>query len=74
MKRMVQLTREQEKVYRQMKELALAELNGKMVTTANVITQMMRLHQITCGHFVSDDGKVQEIKNNRIDEVSSFEL
>ena len=31
MKRMVQLTREQEKVYRQMKELALAELNGKMV-------------------------------------------
>ena len=71
MKRMVQLTREQEKVYRQMKELALAELNGKMVTTANVITQMMRLHQITCGHFVSDDGKVQEIKNNRLDELMS---
>ena len=69
MKRMVQLTREQEKVYRQMKELALAELNGKMVTTANVITQMMRLHQITCGHLKNDDDTITEIKNNRINSL-----
>ena len=29
----------------------------------------MRLHQITCGHFTSDDGTVQEIKNNRIPQL-----
>jgi SNF2 family DNA or RNA helicase len=52
-----------------MKQQAIAFLNGKMITTATVITQMMRLHQITCGHFKSDDGDVQEIKNNRIDEL-----
>jgi SNF2 family DNA or RNA helicase len=52
-----------------MKEKAIAFLNGKMVSTATVITQLMRLHQITCGHFTSDDGDVQEIKNNRIDEL-----
>jgi len=44
-------------------------LNGKMTTTATVITQMMRLHQITCGHFKADDGSVQEIKNNRLNEL-----
>jgi SNF2 family DNA or RNA helicase len=29
----------------------------------------MRLQQITCGHFVADDGTTQEIKNNRINEL-----
>ena len=45
-----------------MKKEAIAVLNGKMVSTATVITQLMRLHQITCGHFTADDGTVQEIK------------
>jgi SNF2 family DNA or RNA helicase len=52
-----------------MKELALAHLNGKVTTTATVITQMMRLHQITCGHFKADDDSVQEIKSNRLNEL-----
>ena len=45
-----------------MKEEAIAFLNGKMVTSATVITQLMRLHQITCGHFRSNDGAVQDLK------------
>jgi len=69
MKRVIQLTPEQKKVYSQMKAMALAELNGKMITTVNVITQLMRLQQITCGHFKADDGSMQEIKNNRITEL-----
>ena len=69
MKRIVQLSDEQKKVYTQMKKIALAELNGKIVTTVNVITQLMRLHQITCGHFKSDDGTTQLLKNNRLDEL-----
>ena len=69
MKRTIQLTEEQRKVYRQMKEIALATLNGKLTTTHNVITQLMRLHQITCGHFKSDDGQIQKIANNRLDEL-----
>jgi len=66
MKRTVELTDEQKKVYKQMKQEAIAFLNGKMVTSATVITQLMRLHQITCGHFKSNDGTVQDLKNNRI--------
>jgi SNF2 family DNA or RNA helicase len=69
MKRVVQLSPDQQKVYRQMKQLALAELNGKTMSTATVLTQLMRLHQITCGHFTSDDGTVQELKSNRLEEL-----
>ena len=69
LKRTIDLSDEQRKVYKQMKQEALAVLNGKMVTSATVITQLMRLHQITCGHFTSDDGTIQEIKNNRISQL-----
>jgi SNF2 family DNA or RNA helicase len=69
MKRTIQLSDEQQKVYKQMKEIALATLNGKLVTTHNVITQLMRLHQITCGHFKADDGTTQTLKSNRLDEL-----
>ena len=69
MKRQINLTPDQKKLYEQMRKEALAILNGKRVTTVNALTQLMRLHQITCGHFTSDDGMTQPIKNNRIDEL-----
>ena len=66
MKRIVKLTPEQEKIYGQMKRLALAEMEGKTMSTATVLTQLMRLQQINCGHFTADDGTIKDIKNNRI--------
>ncbi len=69
MKRQIKLSPDQHKLYEQMKKEALAILNGKKVTTVNALTQLMRLHQITCGHFSADDGSTQPIKNNRIDEL-----
>ena len=68
-KRNVALTSEQSKLYQQMKTMALAILNGKQVTSVTVLTQLMRLHQITCGHFTADDGSTQLVKNNRITEL-----
>jgi len=69
MKRIIELTSEQKKVYKQMKEEALAELHGKQITTMTALTQLMRLQQITCGHFVADDGTTQPIKSNRLTEL-----
>ena len=69
MKRTIDLTSEQKKVYKQMKEEALAQLNGKQITTMTALTQLMRLQQITCGHFVADDGTTQNIKSNRLGEL-----
>ena len=71
-RREIELTEEQLKLYSTMKQMALATLNGKLLTAPNVLTQLMRLHQITCGHFKSDDGKIQELKNNRIEELMSI--
>ena len=71
-KRHITLTKEQEKVYKQMKKHALATLNGKLTSTMTVLTQLMRLHQITCGHFTADDGSTQTIESNRIKELMNI--
>ena len=71
-KRYITLTPEQKKVYDQMKKAAIAVLNGKVTSTMTVLTQLMRLHQITCGHFTADDGSVQTINNNRIKELMNI--
>ena len=64
--RQVELTDEQKTLYSTMKSAALASLKGKMATAPHILTQMMRLHQITCGHLKNDDDSITEIKNNRI--------
>ena len=69
MKREIELTDEQKKAYHTMKSMALAQVNGKIATAPHVLTQLMRLHQITCGHFKADDGTIQEFKNNRMGEL-----
>ena len=69
MKRIIQLTPEQDKLYKQMKEQALAEMNGERMSTDTALTQLMRLQQITCGHFKGDDAEIQDIKHNRLDEL-----
>jgi SNF2 family DNA or RNA helicase len=71
MKRHVSLTPDQKKIYQQMKKQALAVLNGKVTTTMTVLTQLMRLHQITCGHFTADDGTTQAVESNRLNELMS---
>ena len=71
-KREVELTEEQSKAYATMKSAALALLKGKMATAPHVLTQLMRLHQITCGHLKNDDGTTTTLKNNRIKELLSL--
>ena len=69
MKRYISLTPDQKKIYEQMKKQAIAVLNGKVTTTMTVLTQLMRLHQITCGHFTADDGSTQPVNSNRLNEL-----
>ena len=69
-RRDVPLTAEQDKAYVQMKKLALAKLdNGELATTASVLTQIMRLQQICCGHIQSDDGELVTLASNRYREL-----
>ena len=69
MKHVVEMTKEQKKVYKQMKEEAIAYLDGKVLSSATVMTQVMRLHQITCGHFTPDDGEIKNLPCNRMTEL-----
>ena len=71
-KRHIQLTPDQKRVYQQMKQAAMAVLNGKVTTTMTVLTQLMRLHQITCGYVTADDGSVQQVESNRMNELMSI--
>ena len=68
-KREIELTEEQKMAYSTMKSAALAQLNGKLATAPHVLTQMMRLHQITCGHLKTDEGDITELKSNRLSEL-----
>ena len=68
-KHYVELTKEQKKVYEQMKKEAIAFLDGKMQSSATVMTQLMRLHLITCGHFTADDGTIKDLPCSRLGEL-----
>ena len=72
MKRSVALTTEQLDAYVQMKKFALVQLNSKTLTTTSVLAQMIRLHQIVCGHLATDDGKVVSLPNNRLKELCAI--
>jgi SNF2 family DNA or RNA helicase len=71
--RNVELTPEQKRIYRELKEYAMAELEDlEMVTTVSVITQILRLQQVVCGFIRSDSGEIKSLPNNRIKELISI--
>ena len=69
-RRDVTLTAEQKKLYSELQNLAITERENKeLISVTNILTQLLRLHQIVCGHVKSDDGTETPIENNRIDEL-----
>jgi SNF2 family DNA or RNA helicase len=72
MKRYVSLTPEQLDAYMQMKKLALVQIQKGTLTTTSVLAQLIRLHQIVCGHMATDEGRVVSLSNNRIKELQAI--
>ena len=62
----VELTPEQERVYKSIKEDCIALLEGELVTTTIALTKIVKLHQILTGFVITDDDKTINLKNNRI--------
>lgn len=71
LKRTVELTPEQGRVYNQLKDIALAMIDDKMITTPNILTQILRLSQVCSGFVRTDDGVVRELPSNKLDELMS---
>jgi SNF2 family DNA or RNA helicase len=68
--RAVSLTPEQDRIYRELKEFALANINDdEFMTAPNVMTQLLRMQQVLSGHTKSDYGELIEIEDNRIKEL-----
>jgi len=64
--RYVEMTEEQARMYESIRRDGIALLQGGLVTTQQVITQMLRLQQILSGHLKTDDGEILTFKTNRI--------
>ena len=65
--RNVDLTIEQIRMYDEMKRNAQIMLTeGDSVSATAVIVQILRLHQIVCGHLNTDDGEKITVPSNRV--------
>lgn len=62
----VELTPEQKRMYKEMKNLSFAMDDTDIMSVQVALTKMLRLHQILCGSFTTDDGEIKQIPNNRI--------
>jgi SNF2 family DNA or RNA helicase len=63
----VEHTPEQATWYAQLKEEAMIQFSEQsMVSSTSVLTTMMKLHQINCGHVIDDEGNMVHIPSNRI--------
>lgn len=70
MRREVSMLPEQARIYNELKTFCTAQLNAQsFVTATQVITQMLRLHQVLCGHVTDEDGNEHEIETNRTKEL-----
>jgi|TARA_Y100000033_G_scaffold45083_1_gene48133 SNF2 family DNA or RNA helicase len=65
--REVNLNDEQRQYYMSLKKAAIVLLNdGELVSAPAVMTQLLRLQQVLCGHLKTDDGDLVEFKTNRM--------
>lgn len=69
MTRNIELTKEQKKIYKDMREDCLADCDGQIVSATNIIVKILRLHQIACGHVTYDTGVSEDLPNHRISEL-----
>ena len=66
--REVGVTDEQLKYYHSIKTAAMALLDdGELVSAPAIMTQLLRLQQVLCGHVMTDDGELVEFPTKRIE-------
>lgn len=70
-RRDVELSPEQRRAYDEVKKNATTMLEGgQHVTTTEVITQILRLQQILCGHVTDELGVVHLLANRRVEALT----
>jgi SNF2 family DNA or RNA helicase len=67
--RYVEMTPEQKRLYNEMKKEATTEFNGSYASATNIVSRLIRMHQILCGHIVDEEGQIHPVPENRTDEL-----
>jgi len=70
--RTVELEEKAKKLYDKIQEESYAELDESEVTTANILTRILRLSQLTGGHITDDDGTVNTVSQAKLDALSDI--
>lgn len=59
-------------IYDSIEDESYAELDKSEVTTANILTRLLRLSQITGGHLTDDDGIVNTVSTAKLDALADI--
>jgi SNF2 family DNA or RNA helicase len=66
----VELTDEQQRIYTQMRDIAMAQLSDTEFTTASIkLDQLGKMQHILCGHVRNESGELVDIPENRTQAV-----
>jgi len=66
----VELTAEQDRIYNQMKNMAMAQLkSGEFTTASQKLDQLGKMQHILCGHVRKESGELEDIPENRTEAV-----
>ena len=71
-KHVVPMAPEQQKLYNQMRDEAMLEIEGHEVEVTTVLAQIVKLHQIACGQLKVGENDYVSIENNRIEALETI--
>jgi SNF2 family DNA or RNA helicase len=68
MVRPVEMTKEQKRLYIEMRDELFTQMeSGEIVTAEQAVVKLLRLQQILCGHITDEDGRFHWLPTNRPD-------
>ena len=70
--RTVELEKDAAKIYDSIETDSYVKMGKSEVTTANILTRMLRLSQLTGGHLTDDDGVVNAVSNAKLNALSDI--
>ena len=70
--RSIELEKDAAELYSSIEDESYAQLGDSEVTTANILTRLLRLSQITGGHLTDDDGVLKKVSSAKLDALSDI--
>lgn len=71
-KRLVEMTAEQKKHYENFKKYAMTVLQDTEITATSVLSIVQKLHQISCGFIIDENGKPHDIGSSKLSELENI--